>query len=74
MMGPGLSPARARPGARVFWKARSPTFGEGPKPEQARSPAFGEGLENTSFLTADHSRNSRPVKAQGPATRSWKCH
>ena len=46
VMGPGLSPARARPEARVFWKARSPTFGEGPKPEQARSPTFGEGLEN----------------------------
>ena len=39
-MGPGLSPARARPEARVFWKARSPTFGEGPKPGQARSPTF----------------------------------
>ena len=66
-MGQGLSPARARPEARVFWKARSPTFGEGPKPGQARSPTFGEGPENFSFLTIVHSKISRPVKARGPA-------
>ena len=41
VMGPGLSPARVRLDACVFWKARSPTFGEGP--EQAWSPTFGEG-------------------------------
>ena len=58
-MGPGLS--LARPESRVFWKARSPTFEEGPKTEQARSPTFGEGLENLSFLTAAiHSKISRP--------------
>ena len=50
-----------------FWKAQSPTFGEGPKPEQARSPTFGEWPENFSFLTAVQSKLSRPVKAQGPA-------
>ena len=45
----------------------SPTFGEGPKPEQARSPTFGEGLENPSIFTAVHTRILRPVKARGPA-------
>ena len=46
MMGPGLSPARAR----VFWKARSPTFEEGPKAREGPSPTFGKGPENLSFL------------------------
>ena len=63
VMGQGLiSPARALPEAHVFWKAWSPTFGEGPKPEQAQSLTFGEGSENPSFFTAVHS-----VKFQGPA-------
>ena len=66
-MGQGLSPARSRPKAHVFWKAWSPTFGEGPRPGQARSPTFGEGPENPRFLTAVYSKIPRPIKARGPA-------
>ena len=66
-MGQDLSPARARPKAHVFWKARSPTFGEGPRPGQARSPTFGEGPENPSFFTTVYSKIRRPVKARTPA-------
>ena len=47
--GSGPKPGRARPEACVFWNARSPTFGEGPKPVQARSPTFWEGPENLSI-------------------------
>ena len=47
-MGPGLGPARARPGARGFSRARGPTFGEGLKPGLARArvqkPGGFEGL------------------------------
>ena len=60
MMGQGLSLAWAQPEVHVFWKAWSPTFGEGPVPEQARSPTFGEGPKNPSFLTAVHSKIPRP--------------
>ena len=53
-MGPGLSPARARPGARVFSRARGPTFGEGLKPGPARArgqkPGGFEGLSKYYFL------------------------
>ena len=38
VMGPGLSPARARPGARVFCRARGPSFVEGLKPGPGPSP------------------------------------
>ena len=37
-MGQGLGPARARPGARGFSRARGPTFGEGLKPGPGPSP------------------------------------
>ena len=65
-MGQGLSPARAQPETHVFWKAQSPTFGEGPKPGQVQSLTFGEGLEKLYFLTAVHSKIPWPIKAQGP--------
>ena len=65
--GSGPKPGRARPEACVFWNARSPTFGEGPKPVQAWSPTFWEGTENLSFFTIVHSKIPRPVKARSPA-------
>ena len=53
-MGPGLGPARARPGARVFCRARGPTFGEGLKPGPARArgqkPGGFEGLLKYEFF------------------------
>ena len=50
--GQGLSPARARPEARVFQNAQSPTFGEGPKPELSRPRArlLGKGWKIQAFL------------------------
>ena len=54
VMGPGLGPARARPGARVFSRARGPTFREGLKPGPARArgqkPGGFEGLKKYAFL------------------------
>ena len=54
VMGSGLGPARARPGARVFCRARGPTFGEGLKPGPARArskkPGGFEGLLKDDFF------------------------
>ena len=52
-MGPGLSPARARPGARVFSRARGPTFREGLKHGPGpvvKSPGALKGSKNMHFL------------------------
>ena len=38
VMGQGSSPARARPGARVFCRARGPSLVEGLKPEPGPGP------------------------------------
>ena len=43
-------PGQKKPGARVFRKARSPTFEEWPKAREGPSPTFGKGPENLSFL------------------------
>ena len=54
VMGQGSSPARARPGARVFSRARGPTFREGLKPGPARArgqkPGGFEGLSKYVFF------------------------
>ena len=42
-------PGQKKPGARVFRKARSPTFEEGPKAREGPSPTFGKGPKNLSF-------------------------
>ena len=48
VMGQGLSPARARPEARVFWPAWSPSSGEGPRPSE--KPGGSKGSKNIIFF------------------------
>ena len=82
MMKPGLS--QVRPEVRVFWKTRSPTFSEGPRPEQDRCQTFGEGLQNLSFLTTispefmegpeTDSSSSSPGLAPGPTIQAPNHH
>ena len=47
-----------------FWKARSPTSEEGPKPEIGLSPSFGKGPEN---MIISFSKFEDPSKAQAQA-------
>ena len=47
-MGLGLGWAQSE--ACIFWKARSPTSEEGPKPGVGLSPIFGKGPKNLSIL------------------------
>ena len=57
VMGQGSSPARARPGARVFCRARGPSLEEGLKPGPGPGPwlkARGlKGLLKYDFLRKD---------------------
>ena len=65
----------AWPKAGVFWEARSPTFGEGPKLKQAWSPTFGEGLENLSFYDCCTISRSvkHSVKGSSPTIKARAC-